>query len=324
VIPKSDSHSLEEGPTTNEATPMACSISIVIPVFNRPDLLGEVLEGLVQQTYPLDMMEVLVCDDGSTEDLSGVLGTFKKLLPQLQHLRQPNQGPAAARNLGTRHARGKLVVFLDSDILLDSHLIAEFATAMEKHPEWVGVEARVEPILGEANVLWDAPVCEDGGVYLTAAIAYRKDALEQIGGFDESFKRAACEDVELAVRALKLGSIGFVAAAKVQHPRRRKTLRMYWNKRKDWRYLLYMAVRHGFVGWPGNRTRFPRMRLVWCALVTNPAGRLLSSLRFFCRSPRLGSIAIGHALFSWVCGLAAIPDLLFLPVPRQQNYLIAK
>ena len=299
-------------------------VSIVIPVFNRPDLLKEVLEGLSRQTYPLDRMEVLVCDDGSTDDLTEVLRQFQTTLPLLKHLRQVNQGPAAARNLGTRHATSEIVVYLDSDILLDPNLIAEFMRAMEQHPDWIGVEASVEPILGEANILWDAPVCAEGGVYLTAAIAYRKAILQQIGGFDETFKRAACEDVELAVRAMKHGKIGFVAAAKVQHPRRRKTLKMYWNKRKDWRYLLYMAVRHGFVGWPGNRTRFPRLRLVWCALVTNPAGRLLSSLRFFVRSPKQGIVAIGHALFSWVCGFAALPDLLFLSVPQTQNYLIAK
>ena len=88
----------------------------------------------------------------------------------------------------------------------------------------------MEPIGGSAGPLWDAPVCENGGVFLTAAIAYRRDLLLKVGGLDESFLRAACEDVDLAARLLPYGQIGFVPAAKVQHPRRRKTFAMYWKK----------------------------------------------------------------------------------------------
>ncbi|GAB5441130.1 MAG: hypothetical protein Fues2KO_14790 [Fuerstiella sp.] len=296
-------------------------VSIVIPVFNRPDLLHIVLDGLASQTTDPSEMEILVCDDGSTEDLSEVVQLFETRLPGLALLRQPNQGPAAARNLGIRNASSDVVLFLDSDVIPGPKLVDSLLRALQENADWVGAEAQVIPTEGEDNNLWDAPVCKDGGVYLTAAIAYRRAALVHAGGFDESFKRAACEDVELAARMLPQGTIGFVRDAVIEHPRRKKTLAMYWKKRNDWRFVLYLAQRHGFIGWPGNITRSPRLRLLWCALVTQPAGRLLQSLRLTARQPTSGLTCTLHAVFSWFCGLAAVPDLLTAQIPPARNYV---
>lgn len=296
-------------------------VSIVIPVFNRPDLLRHVLAGLAQQTISPAAMEILVCDDGSTDDLTPAIQEFTGRLPGLVHLRQVNRGPAAARNLGTRCATTPVVLYLDSDVLPDATLVEKLLAGLSHNPHWAGAEARVLPVEGEDNPLWDAPLCEEGGVYLTAAIAYRRSVLVKAGGFDENFLRAACEDVELAARILPHGEIGFVPEAAVRHPRRRKSFLMYWKKRKDWRYVLYLAQRHGFIGWPGNKSARPRMRLLWCALVTQPAGRLLDSFRFMMSAPANGVRAAAHAVFSWFCGLAAVPDLLTATVPQQRDYL---
>jgi len=266
-------------------------------------------------------MEILVCDDGSTENLSSVIEDFRTRLPRLRYLRQDNRGPAAARNLGTRHASAQIVLYLDSDVLPDTSLVERLCEALSKNAHWIGAEAQVEPVEGEANILWDAPVCQDGGVYLTAAIAYRTSILKTVGGFDENFRRAACEDVELAARILPHGKIGFVREAHVKHPRRRKTLSMFWKKRNDWRYVLYLAQRHGFIGWPGNTTRCPRRRLLWCALVTQPVGRLLQALRLVTHSRLDGCLAIAHAVVSWFCGLAAVPDIVTATCPAVRRYL---
>lgn len=299
-------------------------VSIVIPVFNRGDLLSDVLDGLVHQTIAAEAMEILLCDDGSTEDLSAVMRRFAAMLPGLRLLRQENSGPAAARNLGIRHASTNVVLFLDSDVLPDPGLVECLLSGLEDNPHWTGAEARVVPVDGESNALWDAPICEEGGVYLTAAIAYRTRVLRAVGGMDESFRRAACEDVELAARILPLGPVGFVPAASVRHPRRRRTLQMFWKKRQDWRYVLYLAQRHGFIGWPENQSASPRLRLIWCAVVTQPAGRLLSSLRLTLQQPGNGLRATGHAIFSWFCGAAAVPVLLTARCPELVDYISAR
>ena len=213
------------------------------------------------------------------------------------------------------------MLFLDSDVLPDENLVESLLATLETHSHWAGVEARVLPVDGEATVLWDAPVCESGGVYLTAAIAYRTELLRRAGGFDEQFLRAACEDVELAARILPFGEIGFAPNTCVRHPRRRKTFSMFWKKRHDWRYVLYLAQRHGFIGWPQNRTRWPRLRLLWCALVTQPAGRMVQSIRLARSAPAAGLLASGHAGFSWICGLAAASDILTATAPEVRNYV---
>lgn len=317
---KNDNHSHAGLQTSRSAS--ECAVSIVIPVFNRPDLLRDVLDGVRNQTVPQHTMEVLVCDDGSTDDLSEVVAGFQHTLPLLKHLRQKNRGPAAARNLGTRNARANVILFLDSDVRPVPRLVESLLNALSDNKSWVGAEARVEPAGGEDNILWDAPVCQDGGVFLTAAIAYRKAMLDAVGGFDENFRRAACEDVELAARVLPYGEIGFVREALVYHPRRRRTLSMFWTKRNDWRYVLFLAQRHGFIGWPENRTWNPRLRLLCCAVVTQPAGRFLEALRLASRQPFRGLEAVVHAGFSWFCGLAAAGDILTQSCPPRHNYLV--
>jgi glycosyltransferase involved in cell wall biosynthesis len=266
-------------------------------------------------------MEVLICDDGSTDDLSEVVEVFRRSLPKLKYLHQENRGPAAARNLGTQNASADVVLFLDSDVRPDDRLVETLLIALRNNSDWVGAEARVDPVEGDANILWDAPVCQTGGVYLTAAIAYRKSILIQVGGFDENFLRAACEDVEIAARILSHGQIGFVHEAHIRHPRRRRTFSMFWKKRSDWRYVLYLAQRHGFIGWPGNRTANPRLRLLYCATITQPAGRLAAALRLSRRQPFKGLVATAHAGFSCLCGLAATADILSASCPPAENYL---
>ena len=296
-------------------------VSIVIPVFNRGDLLAKVLDGLQKQTANVKKFEVLVCDDGSTEDLSPILDCFKDILPHLKYLKQSNKGPAATRNLGIRAAVTDKILFLDSDVLPQENLVNSLSTALDENANWIGAEARVEPYDGEDSPLWDAPVCNSGGVYLTAAIIYQKSILEKIGGFDQAFLRAACEDVELATRAMKYGLIGFVSETKVLHPRRKKNFHYYWRKREDWRYVLFVALRHGFIGWSAKPTNFPRLRLLWCALVTQPGGRLLNSIIYAMGKPAEGLEAVSHAIFSWFCGVAAIADILFLKEPPRVDYL---
>lgn len=297
-------------------------VSVVIPVFNRADLLGQLLDGLSRQTMPLSGFEVLVCDDGSSEDIESKVREFENKFGSITYLRQENQGPAAARNLGVRNASCDLVHFLDSDVYPETNLLECMSEAMEQNPGWVGAETRIIPRGGiEDNPLWEGHSTASGGVYQTGAIIYRRDILRSIGGFDEAFRRAACEDVELAARAMQHGEIGFVGNTGVEHPRLRKTFHYYWKQRLDWRYMTYLALRHGFIGWPRNRTRHPRARILWSSLITLPAGRILISIRFLPRSPRDGAIAFSHAVFSLLCGILAIPDVLTARDPEQRDYI---
>src|SRR5579862_985338 len=86
--------------------------SVVIPTYNRADLLREALASVDRQECR--EFELIVVDDGSTEDLSSVAAEYQG---RAKFLRQENAGPSAARNYGVRAANGEYVAFLDSDDL---------------------------------------------------------------------------------------------------------------------------------------------------------------------------------------------------------------
>jgi glycosyltransferase involved in cell wall biosynthesis len=107
-------------------------ISLIIPTFNRRASLEGVLEAICSQTCGLDTFEVIVVDDGSTDDTPQIAS---KTVPYLlNYIRQKNQGAAEARNRGAREARGRILQFLDDDIqvnpgfleaVLQDHALAE-------------------------------------------------------------------------------------------------------------------------------------------------------------------------------------------------------
>jgi GT2 family glycosyltransferase len=280
------------------------------------------LDGIAAQALSASAFEVLVCDDGSTDDLSGVVADFRHRLPNIHHLKQANQGPAAARNLGIVHASSDIVVFLDSDVVPGPAAVGALIAALRSHDDWEGAEARLLPTGGEDSCGWDAPQSDNGGHYHTAGIAYRRSILEKVGGLDENFSRAACEDVELAVQVLRYGPIGFVPEAVVYHPRRRRTAAACWKGRKNWRYVQMLACRHGFLGWPGNKTSWPRLRTAVCAVLTLPAGKCLDALRRRPKVPGDTLRGLGLAFIDWLGGVAMLPAILFAPLPPRRSRLL--
>jgi glycosyltransferase involved in cell wall biosynthesis len=104
-------------------------ISVIIPVYNRANELEKTLQSLQNQTLAANRYEVVIADDGSSEDIMGALGQFGNI--NIQYRRQDDQGfrVAAARNLGLDAASGKIIVFNDNGILfhetcLEAHMKA--------------------------------------------------------------------------------------------------------------------------------------------------------------------------------------------------------
>jgi glycosyltransferase involved in cell wall biosynthesis len=95
--------------TVNTKEPL---VSVIIPVYNRKDLLPRTLKSIVNQTYK--HLEILVIDDGSSEDIKSVADSFND--PRIRYFRHNrNKGVAAARNTGLKEAKGDFIAFLDSD-----------------------------------------------------------------------------------------------------------------------------------------------------------------------------------------------------------------
>jgi len=301
-------------------------VAVIIPVRNRSDFLKDCLNSLVTQDFPIKQCEVIVCDDHSEEDLQPVIEMFRSHLPKLKLLRQQeHRGPAAARNMGFCSSSAGIFVCLDSDIVSNPYFLKELLGTLKANPHWVGAEAALIPNQNRPSPLWDAPVCDQGGRYHTAAIAYRRDAMFKVGGFDETFKLAACEDVDLAARLFKEGVIGFVSEAKAVHPLRKVTLHTHWQWRRSWKYITILAKRYGFLAFPGRQAgRFPRIRVAVAAVIALPLGRFLEACKHMKGNFREGIIASLYALFDVICGLIALPVIFFSPVPPRRNYLEGK
>src|SRR5262245_46858211 len=115
--------------TQGKAVPEQPLVSIVIPTYNREDLVAQAIESAVAQTHP--RCEVIVVDDGSTDATADVLRRFEG---RIIAVRQENKGLSGARNTGIRKASGSFVGFLDSDDLWEPPLVAAALSVFDAHP----------------------------------------------------------------------------------------------------------------------------------------------------------------------------------------------
>ncbi len=131
----------------------------------------------------------------------------------------PRRGPAANRNKGATIAKGEWLVFTDDDCIPDDGWLAAYAQSITTHPSTLIFEGRVYVDRPRKSLAESSPVNDRGGCLWSCNFAIRAELFRQIKGFDERFRYAAMEDVELATRLRKgQNSWCFVAEAAVCHP----------------------------------------------------------------------------------------------------------
>jgi glycosyltransferase involved in cell wall biosynthesis len=178
-------------------------VSVIIPTFNRAQLLGEAIESVL--TQKVSDVELLVIDDGSTDDTAAGLEAYGD---RLTVLRQPNRGVSSARNLGIDNARADLIAFLDSDdIWLPGKLsrqLAFFRNSLDAlicqtEEVWIRKGVRVNPKNRHRKPSGDifTPSLELCLVSPSAVMMHRQ-LFEAVGRFDEALP--ACEDYDLWLR----------------------------------------------------------------------------------------------------------------------------
>jgi GT2 family glycosyltransferase len=196
------------------------AFSVVIPTFERPDTLHQVLEALGRQGGGVDF-EVVVVDDGSRDDTPRRLRALSPPYP-FRFFRQENSGPAAARNRGVEEARGRWILFLGDDTVPERDLLAVHAQAHEEpRPVPVAVlgyttwprDRRVSPFLHHINEyglqfgygLIEDPEAVPFNFFYTSNISLPRALLRAAGLFDTTFPFAAWEDIEIAYRMMRMG-----------------------------------------------------------------------------------------------------------------------
>ena len=182
-------------------------------------MLARTLPSVLAQEYRPEAFEIILVDDGS-HDGTGPWACSLHTACQLRVIVREPDGPAAARNVGIAAARGRLLLFLDDDILCDSRLVAEHVAGHRDAPSAV-VHGRISLAPGSPNTLaaraadsWYASrhstIISEGGlhaardIFLNANTSYPESVIDDLGGFDEEipFPR---EDFELGLRVSKLG-----------------------------------------------------------------------------------------------------------------------
>jgi histidinol-phosphate phosphatase family protein len=191
------------------------SYSVVVPTLGRPELT-RLLHALATAAGPPPDQVVVVVDDrrGRTQPLHIAVPDVvpDPLAGRVRVLSGPGRGPASARNLGWRATGSAWVAFLDDDVVPSAtwraDLQADLNRAEAGRQPLAGSQGRVVVPLpcGRAPTDWERTTAGlSTGQWITADMAYRRDVLEEVGGFDERFRRAYREDADLALRVLELG-----------------------------------------------------------------------------------------------------------------------
>jgi len=194
---------------------VSLKLSVIIPTWNRAAFLPGVTEHarLEARLAVGDDFEIIVVDDGSTDDTAQVL----RGLPDVRCVSQVNAGPAAARNAGLAVARGALIAFLDSDDRWPTDSLRLRVRALERHLSLDAATGWVEEVDMQTGqfVTREQPLC-----WFVSAYLFKRHVFGCIGAFDESLRFS--EDIDLLLRLLesniKLGTLPSPTLIYHRHP----------------------------------------------------------------------------------------------------------
>lgn len=179
------------------------ALSVIIPVFNGAAFLGDAIESVLVQDH--DCLQVIVVDDGSTDDTATVAATFGE---RVLYQRQENAGAASARNRGLSMATGRFIAFLDADDLFMPEKFAQQLTRLDAHPECeivIGLQQyeSLERSDGEV-VRIERPGNNPDGLSLQLGCAlFRREVFDKVGHFNAALRY--CDDWDWFLRAREMG-----------------------------------------------------------------------------------------------------------------------
>lgn len=235
--------------------PKDCLLSFIIPVYNRPVEIDELLSSLTQQTCK--RFEVVIIEDGSTDTCLSIVEKYQELLP-ICYQKIPNGGPSRARNIGTQYASTDFFIFLDSDVILPQSYVEIVANNIES----MNIDAFGGPDNAHHNFsnLQKAINYSMTSFITTGGIRGRKNRVDRfyprtfnlgckksifkaINGFDEQMRFG--EDIDFSLRMYKEGAnVVLLEEAWVYHKRRvdfRKFFKQVYNSGIA---RIHLAMRH--------------------------------------------------------------------------------
>lgn len=220
-------------------------LSVIIPVYNRPEELKELLDSLTIQHYK-DKTEVVIVEDGSSLTSEESVSQFQSQL-SIKYIKQENAGPSAARNAGAAVAEGEFLFFFDSDCALPSDFFDKIHNGLKsKRLDCFGTKDTAHSFFSPIQKAISYSMTSfftTGGIRggksaqgkkmddfypRSYSMGVRKAVFDQVGGFDSAMRYG--EDIDFSMRVKEAGfKIGLVPDAYVYH-KRRSTFRSFFKQ----------------------------------------------------------------------------------------------
>ena len=189
-------------------------ISVVIPTYNRLPILRKCLDALENQILNVEIhsFEIVIVDDGSTDGTVDWLRKNSETYPHLRLFEQSHGGPALGRNLGVEKSKGELIVFIDSDLVVDKFFLRNHIDSLVRAWKKLGNRKcfTYGSVINTSN--FSNPNSEpfklqdlSWAYFATGNVAIDKKLLEKSGLFDNSFRLYGWEDLELGERLRNMG-----------------------------------------------------------------------------------------------------------------------
>ena len=186
-------------------------ISVIVPVFNGSQHIGQCLDALNGQSYTA--YEIIVVDDASTDDSVEICSRKGVKILKLEQ----QSGPAVARNFGSKRARGEVLLFIDADVVVHEDTIARVANDFVERPDIAAVfgsyddTPAVKDFVSQYKNLMHHYVHQqsnpDACTFWAGCGAVRREIFDKVGGFDgERYPKPSIEDIELGFRLHRMGN----------------------------------------------------------------------------------------------------------------------
>lgn len=223
------------------------SVSIIIPTFNGALRIGNCLDSLLNQAVEWNA-EILVVDDGSTDNTAEVVGRY----PGVRLISQTNAGPAAARNHGAEEAQGTIILFTDDDCVPIQNWLDEMLAPFSD-PEVVGAKGIYRTCQRQLAARFVQIEYEDRYRLMaglnsidfvdTYSAAFLRDRFLEMNGYDASFPVACAEDIELSYRMSARGWKMIFAPRAIVYHTHPDTFWRYFKKKYKFAFWRMLAVR---------------------------------------------------------------------------------
>jgi glycosyltransferase involved in cell wall biosynthesis len=191
-------------------------VSIIIPAFNAAEFIRESISSALGQDY--EKKEVIVIDDGSTDNTQGMVQPF---LENIDYYYKANGGPASARNVGIRMAKGEYIAFLDADdtwsfkklteqvdyLSLNLGVDVVFTLADNGESDVLRYSTGAKQRIGEGEIFYELL---KGNFIVTSTVMVRRSVFFSIGLFDEDKFLVSVEDINMWLRMSRLFRFGFI------------------------------------------------------------------------------------------------------------------